>query len=124
YQLHAQGNAGLVSWAPNGSLPAGMTLSPTGLVSITPQASGYAGFNFSLTDGQDTIYNSVNLNVSSIAIGPSVLPNATQNAPYTAAIAATGGTGGYTFSTNNIPSGLSLNSSTGVISGTVTSGPG
>src|SRR5207247_270299 len=52
------------------------------------------------------------------------LPNATQNTAYNATIAAAGGAGGYTFTANNLPNGLSINSGTGVISGTVASGPG
>src|SRR6185295_20316110 len=55
---------------------------------------------------------------------PGVLPNATQNAFYSTAIAATGGTGGYTFSANSLPNGLTINANSGVISGTVSSGPG
>jgi hypothetical protein len=50
------------------------------------------------------------------------LPNGAANAPYTATLAATGGTPGYTWSllSGSLPTGLSLNSSTGVISGTPT----
>ncbi|NHQ94371.1 putative Ig domain-containing protein, partial [Janthinobacterium lividum] len=48
------------------------------------------------------------------------LPNATAEAAYTATLTAAGGTAPYTFSisSGNLPAGLSLNASTGVVSGT------
>ncbi len=53
----------------------------------------------------------------------SPLPLAPLNTPYAATLAATGGTGSYTWSVatgSTLPSWLSLNSSTGVLSGTPT----
>ena len=54
------------------------------------------------------------------------LPAGITGQPYSATLAATGGTGPYTWSisTGSLPSGLTLNSSTGVISGTPASPPG
>ena len=52
-----------------------------------------------------------------------MLENATQGRAYSQPLTATGGAGGYTFTGNGFPQGLSLSSS-GTISGTVTSGPG
>ena len=52
---------------------------------------------------------------------PSPLPSATVGIAYSQALSATGGTGSYstwTVTTGNLPPGLSLNPSTGVISGT------
>src|SRR5262249_15425716 len=43
--------------------------------------------------------------------------------PYTTTIAASGGSGGYTFTANNLPFGLTLNSATGAIAGTTTVNP-
>lgn len=50
------------------------------------------------------------------------LPTATTGDPYVASLSATGGTGGGTWSvmSGSLPSGLNLNTSTGVISGTPT----
>ncbi|MDQ2775354.1 MAG: S8 family serine peptidase [Acidobacteriota bacterium] len=58
--------------------------------------------------------------------GPTItttsLPNGTQNTAYSLTLAATGGTTPYTWAviTGTLPTGLSLNTSTGVISGTPT----
>lgn len=51
-----------------------------------------------------------------------VLPNGTVGSAYSTTITVTGGTGPYTFAitAGTLPSGLSLNTSTGVISGTAT----
>ena len=70
-----------------------------------------------------TVFRSVSLNIYAVRItSPGVLPNATQNTPYSTTITAAGGAGGYTFSANGLPNGLSIDSSSGVISGTVDSG--
>ena len=53
-------------------------------------------------------------------ISTTTLPNATQGAAYNQTLAGTGGTTPYTWSeTGALPSGLSLNASTGAITGTV-----
>jgi len=56
---------------------------------------------------------------SQIIITTESLPDGTFVVPYSQTLQATGGTGSYTWSitSGNLPSGLSLNSSTGVISG-------
>jgi uncharacterized protein (TIGR03437 family) len=52
---------------------------------------------------------------------PANLPSAIVNVPYTATLAATGGKAPYTFSAaGGLPPGLTLNSATGVLSGTFT----
>src|SRR5207249_2425365 len=54
------------------------------------------------------------------SITTSSMPNGTQGTPYSATLVATGGTTPYTWSiaAGSLPAGLSLASSTGVISGT------
>jgi hypothetical protein len=54
-----------------------------------------------------------------ISISPTELPAGTVDVPYSAALQATGGTGNYTWTfTGSLPSGLSINSTSGLISGT------
>jgi hypothetical protein len=78
-----------------------------------------------MNDGTDTIFRGVGLTVSAINItavaglAPGVLPNATQTVPYNASVSASGGAGGYTYTASGLPSGLSINSSTGAITGTI-----
>ena len=52
-----------------------------------------------------------------LAISTSSLPSGTAGAAYSASIAATGGAPPYQFSATGLPSGLSINSSTGAIAG-------
>jgi hypothetical protein len=57
-----------------------------------------------------------------ITVNPATLPSGTVNAPYTATISATGGTGPYTFavSSGTLPAGIVLNPTTGALTGTPT----
>lgn len=61
-------------------------------------------------------------NLKPVSITTSSLPDGTQNSAYSQSVAATGGLGTYTWSviSGSLPTGLSLNSSTGAITGTPT----
>lgn len=124
----ATGGTSPYTWTiASGSLPPGLTLSsssaalagtPTqpGTFSFTLQASdsssppltGTRGFTMTVTAGPPTITT------------PLQLPNATLNVAYTEQLAASGGTPPYTWRANGLPKGLSINSSTGLISGVPT----
>ncbi|MCB1228158.1 MAG: putative Ig domain-containing protein, partial [Verrucomicrobiales bacterium] len=58
-----------------------------------------------------------------ITVSPASLPNGTVGTPYSASVSASGGTAPYTFAVTSgaLPAGLSLNGSTGAITGTPTS---
>ncbi len=126
YTFTAMSTGGPVTFAANGTLPAGLTLSSAGVLSGTPTATFSCCVNFSISDGTDTIFRGQSLNIYAVDItSPGALPNAVQNGVYNTTLTASGGTGPYTWTANccGLPSGLSLNAN-GVISGTVTSGPG
>ncbi len=55
---------------------------------------------------------------SSLAVTTTSLPGGTVGAAYSSAVAASGGSTPYTYSAGNLPSGLSINSGTGTITGT------
>jgi hypothetical protein len=108
----------------SGALPPGLSLSGAGAISGTPTAAGTANFAAQVKDSSGTTA----LKAFTLAIAPApitittqALPPAEQGAPYSQVLAATGGTGSYTWSilSGNLPAGLALDSS-GRISGTPT----
>jgi hypothetical protein len=107
-----------------GALPAGLTLkSDTGVISGTPTGTGAFSFSIAATDSVgSTASRAFSLTVNpAITIGPASLPGSVVNqAGYVQTITAAGGTLGHTFSVTAgaLPTGLVLNGTTGVISGT------
>ena len=125
-QLTAVGGVGGYTWSiASGTLPSGITLSPTGLLSGISSNVGYAqSITFTVTDSDgNTINQAIQVTVESALtiLNASPLPNVELNVPYSLSLLAQGGTGtGYTWGVSpSLPTGLSLNTSTGVISGTV-----
>ena len=123
-QLTASGGTGALTWSvSSGSLPGGLALnSSTGLLSGTPTASGSFSFTVRITDtAGGTASKAVTL---SIAAAPLLLnpapPSAQAGVAYSDTLAVTGGTGPFTWSVSSgsLPAGVTLNSSTGVLSGT------
>jgi len=124
--LAASGGTQPYTWTiTTGTLPNPLTLnSSTGVISGTPTASGTSSFTVQVTDAN----SQSGTQALSITIAPlpsittTTLPGGTQNTAYSTTLAASGGTQPYTWSitTGTLPSGLNLNSSTGVISGAPT----
>lgn len=107
----------------SGTLPAGLTLSPTtGVISGTPTVTGTYTFTAKVTDNggrtASQIYSITVVQPLVHTTGP--LPDGLLGTPYTATLTATGSAGAYTWSIYSgfLPAGLSLNSSTGTVSGT------
>ena len=102
-------------------LPNGLTLSPNGIISGTPTVTSTATHTFTLTDATSlTVEKALQLSISAIplSITTTSLPQGTANQNYSAPLAATGGTGTYTWGvTGTLPTGLTLNASSGEISG-------
>jgi hypothetical protein len=113
---------------PTGTLPAGLTLgSSTGVLSGTPTTAGSSTFTVQVADSETspaTATQSYTVTiVPSFTITTTSLPAANIGVSYTATLTATGGVSPYTWAvtTGSLPAGLTLNSTTGVISGTPTS---
>lgn len=103
-------------------LPSGLTLGTNGVISGTPTVTSNATHTFTLTDATSlTVEKALRLSISAIPLSiltSSPLPQGTANQSYSVTLAATGGTGAYTWgATAALPAGLSLNLSTGEISG-------
>lgn len=127
--IAATGGVTPYSWSVvSGSLPGGLSLgSSTGVVSGTPTAAGTSYFTVQVSDSQqpaDTDTQALSIVVTAAPPAPTItttsLPNGTRGVPYSATVQATGGTLPYTWSiaVGALPNGLTLNPSTGVISGT------
>lgn len=114
-----------------GALPSGVTLNTsTGVISGTPalSTSGQSyGFTLAVTDSasqmksQSFIGSVMSSSVANLQITTTSFAAPTAGTPYAAGISVAGGTSPFTFSVSsgNLPSGLTLNQNTGVISGTV-----
>ena len=123
--LSASGGTTPYSWSlASGSLPAGLSLnSASGVISGTPSASGTSSFTVQVTDSASKAAQqplSIAISASSPAIMTSSLPVGQMGTAYQATLAASGGTTPYSWSlaSGSLPGGLSLNSTSGVISGT------
>ncbi len=114
----------------SGALPNGLTLNATtGVISGTPTAAGTFNFTITATDSNGcpgsrpysiTMAGAPGCPV--ITVNPATLPPGIIGTPYSQTVSATGGTPPYTFTVSSgaLPPGLTLNATTGVISGTPT----
>jgi len=126
--LQASGGVAPYAWSIAGSLPAGLSLAAsTGIISGSPTASGTFSFTANVADAENpaqtkSVQLSIVITPVTLAISTSALPSGTQSSNYSAALQAFGGTGTYTWtiSSGALPAGLSLATTTGVISGTPT----
>jgi len=109
----------------SGSLPAGLTLNTSGALTGTPTAAGTSNFTLRVTDSIGT--NVTKAFALTVNVAPSIttasLPDGNAGTAYSQTLAATGGTGAYTWSlaSGALPTSLSL-SNAGLISGTPTVG--
>jgi outer membrane protein assembly factor BamB len=122
--LAATGGTGARTWSvASGALPAGLSLSGA-QVAGTPTAAGTSTVGLRVTDAAGrSSQRTFTITVTSFAITTSSLPAGVINAPYSATLAASGGSGGLTWSlqAGTLPAGLGL-STGGVVSGTPTAG--
>jgi hypothetical protein len=124
------GGIGTLQWGvTSGALPSGLSLSTThGNIAGTPTSSGSFNFTLRVTDSIPQ-FDEQNLTITintptPPSITTSSLQTGTVNQPYAnTQLTATGGAQPYSWSANPaLPNGLTLNPSSGVISGTPLSG--
>ena len=129
--ITATGGSGSYTFSVSaGALPNGLALSPGGVLSGTPTASGSFAFTLRATDTSvapgpyvgDQAYVMA-LGAPTLLLPAGAMPAATRTQPYNASVGpASGGTGpySYAFASGSLPPGLSMNTSTGDVSGTPT----
>ena len=133
-QVQAAAGIGTLTWSiPVGSLPPGLTIGPllTGpnvTISGTPTSQGTFNFTLRVTDTLGQFFNRALSITITLPARPNItttsLPAGTINQTYNQAVLATG-TGTLTWSivspgTGTLPPGLTLNASTGTITGAPT----
>ena len=127
--VEVTGGTGTLTWSISaGTLPANLNLNQiNGVISGTPTAAGTSSFTVRVQDSgglADTQVLSITINQPAPPPAPNIttttLPAGTISQFYNQTLQATGGTGGLTWNiaAGNLPAGLNLNQTTGVISGT------
>ena len=124
--LAATDGASPYSWSiTSGALPIGLTLNTsTGEISGAPTAAGTTNFTVQVTDSI-TVTDSQSLSITIVdplIIGTTALPGGITSSAYSQTLSANGGTAPYSWSliSGSLPTGLTLNTSTGEISGVPT----
>ncbi len=121
--LRAAGGTAPYTWTlVTGSLPMGLSLAGSGVISGTPTAFGTSSFTAQVTDSashQTSKQMSITVEVQP-SITTSSLPNGATGVAYSQALAASGGTPPYSWSISSgtLPTGLAL-SAAGAITGTL-----
>lgn len=117
-----------ITWSiTSGTLPAGLSFSSAGVLSGTPTATASGSITFTATNAFGSANRPLTLTINAantpVTITRFTLPNGTVGVAYNEAITFTGSTP-VTWSVYDgvLPTGLTLNTSTGVISGTPSTG--
>jgi hypothetical protein len=114
------GTGGGYQWAiAHGALPAGLSLSPSGVISGTPTAAGTVTFKAQVTSGTIAVQLFTLVIGSPLAIAtPMTLPLAVSGVSYSVQLVATGGVGNYSWSIigGALPPGINLSAS-GLLTG-------
>jgi len=121
----ATGGATPYTWSLTSTAVPGLTFDANAVaLNGTPTTAGTYTVTVKVTDSAaTTATKSLTLTIAPAALTittPSQLPNGALNATYSQTFTATGGVPPYTWSATGLPGGLTLNSSTGVASGTFT----
>ncbi len=127
HTLQSSGGYGDHHWKVHaGVLPEGLSLdTATGKISGTPEKATLAPLVFSVADDENRIdYQDLTLQIADpLTIETNNLPNGLVDGEYSEAVRISGGIGPYAYSfTGQLPVGLTLNASTGIISGIPTIG--
>ena len=124
--LTATGGVAPYTWAATG-LPAGLTLSSSGLLTGTPTTAGDSTMVLTVLDATNAaaqVSMPLHVQPAPTVTGPTSLPDGQAGSPYSgggasAAVAVSGGVAPFTWSATGMPTGMSI-SAAGAIGGTPT----
>jgi hypothetical protein len=121
----ANGGTPPYTWSLISGIPAGLTFTPSTLtLSGTPTTAGTFSMTIQVTDSAGLTASralSLLINPATLSITTSrQFPDGTLNQPYSQLLAASGGQAPYRWAATGLPAGLSINSTSGLISGTPT----
>ncbi|CAM5484998.1 hypothetical protein MAUB1S_08134 [Mycolicibacterium aubagnense] len=124
--ISATGGIAPYGYTLSGSLPSGLGFDPgTGELRGTPTQAGSFTISVEVTDStggtpaEATQGYTLVVATPEVRVTPSSLPGGLQGTPYAATIAASGGIAPYTYQVSgNLPGGVGLDGTTGVLSGT------
>ena len=121
-QLAATGGVPAYTWSlSSGSLPTGLNLSTSGLISGTPTVNGTYNFTIGVVDSTGAPGSKAfSIRIANpVSITTTSLPGGTVGVQYSRSLAATGGVTPYTWSVDSgaMPGGLNLVASTGNLNG-------
>jgi hypothetical protein len=119
------GGTAPIDWSFTGTLPAGLSLnSTTGALTGTPTQAGSFNFTIVATDTNLCTGNrpyTLTINCPTVTLSPTSLNNGTLGTAYNQSVTASpSSTYNYAVSAGALPAGLSLNASTGALTGTPT----
>ncbi len=123
-QFTLTGGTSPFTWTVASGLPTGITMSTAGLLSGTTSATGPFPFTAQVADAVTTATKALTLTINpALTITTAALAAGDSGAAYSQTLTASGGATPYTWSIPaiSLPTGISLNSSTGVISGNTSS---
>src|SRR5580704_671425 len=128
--LTASGATAPYSWSMSaGALPPGLNMSASGQITGMPTKAGNSSFSVQVKDSSVPAKSAtaslgilVKSSATPLVISTTSVPAGAVNSAYSATFTGTGGTGPYSWAlaSGQLPPGLSLNSSSGVLAGTPT----
>lgn len=121
YKLGLSGGSATSWTVSEGALPPGFTLSNAGVIAGTPSTEGGSTFTVKASNGSKSDTKQLTLSVvAPLGISIGAIPPAIVGQPFATQLAATGGVGSYSFSLSGgaLPSGLTFDTASGVITGT------
>src|SRR5229473_2097132 len=123
--LLEQNRSGPITWSlASGTLPPGITLGASGILSGTPTAVGSFTCTVQVTDGISTTTATFTLTVNgpTLVFAPQTLPTGITASPYSGSLTTSGGTPPSTFvvTSGSLPAGVALGTN-GVFGGTPSS---